>query len=108
MARFYGNIGFMNPVEGEGSVWSETYVWRPYYGELIRHSFRYNKTDKLNDDVALNNEISIFADDFAYSNYHLMRAVEIDGILWTIESVTVDRPRITLSVGGVYNVRDDD
>ena len=106
MARFYGMIGFLKTVETEGSVWEGDTVEKPYYGEVIRHSIRYASGDKLHDDVKLNNEISIIADTFAYQNYHMMKYVVINGCKWKIDSLTVDRPRIVLSIGGVYNADD--
>lgn len=102
MAKFYGKIGFLKTVEKEGSVWEEEKVERCYYGDIIRHSFRYESSGNMNDDVKLNNEISIVADDFAYQNCHLMKYVELNGCLWKISSITVDRPRITVSIGGVW------
>lgn len=104
MARFYGKVGFIKPEESEGSVWTDTEpVERPYYGDLIRHSYRFNATDKVNDDISLNNEVSIVADAFAYENFQYMRYVVINNVKWEIMSVTIDRPRITLTIGGVFN-----
>lgn len=104
MAKFYGMIGYAQTVEREGSIWEETVIEKPCYGDTYRHSFRYNpSSEKENDDITLNNEISIVANDFAYQNTHLMRYVTLNGVKWKITSATLGYPRITLNIGGVYN-----
>lgn len=103
MAKFYGMIGFMKPVEGDMSVWTEDTIEKPYYGDTIRVSVQYSSADKLHDDVRLNNEISIIADDFAIQNAHLIRYVVYMGAKWAVTAIKPERPRIILSIGGVYN-----
>lgn len=103
MAKFFGNIGFIFFEESEGGVFKEVAVERPYRGDLIRISRRYEQSDKLTDDLNINNEISIVGDAYAYKNFHAMRYVHFLGANWKISSATIDRPRITLQIGGVYN-----
>ena len=102
--KFYGKVGFMETLEKAPGVYEEVVVERPYYGDVLRVSRRYSSSsDKLNDDLDINNEISIVADAYAYQNFHQLRYVEWMGAKWKVSSVTVERPRLTLSVGGVYN-----
>jgi len=104
MARkYYGMIGFLKLVEKPGSVWEEEIVEHPYKGDVLRFSVQYPKGSGLNDDVKLSNEIQIVADSFAYQNAHLMKYVTYLNAKWTITNITIDRPRITLSIGGEYN-----
>ena len=103
MSRFYGNVGFLKTVETEGSVWKEEIIERPYYGDMNRFAIRFETPNKVNDDVKMNHEISIIADSFAFQNCHLMRYVRIGDACWEITNFTVERPRITLYVGGLYN-----
>ncbi len=103
MAKFYGNIGFISYERKPGGVFGEVSVERKYRGDLLRNSRRYDTSDKLNDDLNISNEISIVADAYAYQNFHHMRYVEFMGAKWKITNITVDRPRLTLSIGGVYN-----
>lgn len=103
MAKFYGTIGFLDYVEDAPSVYREVLFERKYYGDVIRNSRRYERSDKLNDDLAINNEFSILADAYANENFHHMIFVEYMGTKWKITNVTVERPRLILSVGGVYN-----
>ena len=103
MAKFFGKVGFVFYTETEGSVFKETTVERPYYGDSIRLSRRYEATDTLNDDLVLSDEISIVADAFAYENFQSLRYVNYMGANWKVTSARVERPRIIMQIGGVYN-----
>ena len=102
--KFYGKVGFMQTFEVSPGVYEEQITERNYYGDVIRNSRRYSgSSEKVNDDLDINNEISIVADAYAYQNFHALRYVEWMGAKWKVSSVTVERPRLILSVGGVYN-----
>ena len=103
MAKFYGKVGFISYEEDEGGVYKEKRSERYYRGDIIRISRRYESADKLNDDLTLGNEISILADGFAIENFQSLRYVNYLGANWKITSATVERPRIILQIGGVYN-----
>lgn len=104
MAKWYGKIGYAETTETKPGVWENTITERFYYGDLIRNIHRYQASDKLNDNVNVSNEISIVADPFANSNFHLMQYVEFMGVKWKISSVEVRYPRLILTIGEVYNV----
>ena len=103
MAKFYGIIGYAEQVETVPGVSSEEITERPYYGDLIRNTRRYESASQLNDNLNIANEISIIADPFAYQNFHAMRYVEFMGAKWKITTVEVQYPRLILTIGGVYN-----
>ena len=103
MAKFYGVIGFAEPVEIRSGVWEEKIVERNYSGDLIRDSRRLQSTGQVIDNVNIANEISIVADPFAYETFHAMRYVEYRGAKWKITNVEDKWPRLILSVGGLYN-----
>lgn len=103
MAKFYGVIGFAETVETKPDVWEEQLTERPYYGDLLQNTSRFQATEHLNDDLTIANRVSIVADPFANQNFHLMRYVEFMGAKWKITNVDVQYPRIILTIGGVYN-----
>ena len=103
MAKFYGTVGFLKYVEDSPSVYKEVITERKYFGDVIRNSRRYERGESINDDLTINNEISIVADAYANENFHHMIFVEFMGTKWKITNVTVERPRLILSIGGVYN-----
>ena len=103
MAKFYGVIGYAETVEIRPGVWKEQITERNYYGDLVRNSRRLQTTDQLNDNINVANEISIIADPYANQNFHAMRYVEFMGAKWKISNVTVQYPRLILTIGGLYN-----
>lgn len=103
MAKFYGNIGYVITAENVPGVWEEVAITKPYYGDVIKNTSRWQTTENLNDDITISNQISILADPFAYENFRHMKFVEWMGASWRINSVEVQRPRLILSLGGVYN-----
>lgn len=104
MAKYYGNVGFEEIMEDDGaSVYSPKIVERPYYGDLIRNARRLEEGEGVNDNIVVQNDISIVADAYAYQNFHLLRYVDFMGTRWKARSVEVERPRLIISLGGVYN-----
>ena len=103
MAKFYGKIGFMETKETSPGVWEEEITERYYYGDVTRNMRRWDSSQNQNDDLKINNEISIVSDPYAVQNFHAIRYVEWMGSLWKVTSVDVQYPRLTLSIGGVYN-----
>lgn len=104
MAKFYGPIGYSVSTEVRPGVWKDTIEERNYYGDLIRDTSRWTASqDSTNDDLTINNQISIVADPFAENNFHSMKYVRFMGANWKITSVEPRFPRLILSVGGVYN-----
>lgn len=106
MGKFYGIIGFVSTQEKEGSpgVFVETAEEREYYGDVIRIVRRWQGVqDRVNDDVNLDNQISILSDPYAFENMSHIRYVDWMGSLWKVTSVEVQYPRLLLSIGGIYN-----
>ena len=104
MAKFYGAIGYAELVETAPGVWTEQITERNASGDVERNSGNWSTpSDSTNDNLNINNQISIIADPFAYQNFHQMKYLVFMGAKWKIKSVEVKYPRLILSVGGVYN-----
>lgn len=104
MAKFYGIIGYAIPSEVEPGIWRDRIIERKYFGDIIENESRWSSdSDSTIDDLNINNRFSIVADPFAYENFHSMKYVNFMGANWKISKVKVDRPRLILTVGGVYN-----
>lgn len=103
MAKYYGVIGYAETVETAPGVYEEQITERNYYGELVRNTRRLQTSDRVNDNINIANEISIIADPFATQNFHAMRYIEFMGAKWKITNVEVRYPRLTLTIGGLYN-----
>lgn len=102
MAKWFGKIGFATTEETRPGVWREDIIEKEYFGDMIRTSWRY-ETSQVNEDINVSHQISIVADPFACENFHTMKWVEIMGSKWRISSVEHQYPRLTLSIGGLYN-----
>lgn len=106
MAKYYGKIGYVEKsVETTPGVWGDRITERTYTGDITRNASGWNSsTDSTNDNLTINNQISIVADQFAYQNSRLMKYVEFMGVKWNITNIEfAQRPRIILTLGGEYN-----
>ena len=103
MAKFCGVIGYAVTKETEPGIWEEQIVEVEYFGDVIRNSRRFSGSAKVNDDINISNQISIIADPFANNNFHAMKYVIFMGAKWKISEVTVQYPRLVLTIGGLYN-----
>lgn len=105
MAKFYGNIGFAisGELEDQPGVWDTRVVEVPYYGDVVVDVTRIRDGVSINDNVDINNRISVIGDAFVYENFQYMKYVTYMGAKWKITSADIQRPRIVLTLGGVYN-----
>lgn len=103
MAKFHGKIGYAQSVETAPGVWTDQISEREYYGDVIRESKQWNNSGQVNDNLVINNRITIVADDFANANFSAMRYVIWTGVYWKITNIEIQRPRLILTIGGVYN-----
>lgn len=105
MARYCGRIGFVKLVESpEGSgIWREQATERRYKGNFVKKSVFMANRSAVADDLNMSNQLSIIGDSYATCNIGYIRYAEVDGTLWRVEEVEVNRPRLTLFLGGVYN-----
>ncbi len=102
--RFAGAVGYADiDVETAPGVWVASMVAKNYRGDVTRSSRRLESTTTLNDDVTLENSFSIIADAFAFENFDKMRYVSWNGSNWTVTNVEVQRPRLILTVGDIWN-----
>lgn len=105
MAKFHNKIGYAFSEENPpgAGVYIDRIEEREYFGDVIRDSKQWNRNENLNDNLTVNNRISITADDFAYSNFSAMVYVIWRDVYWKVSNIDVQRPRLILSLGGVYN-----
>lgn len=109
MGRFYGKIGFSHTEEDpyNQGVWLENIVERPYYGDIVKQFRRISSNpSSVNDNVELSMEVSILADPYAVDHMYNMRYVDYMG-KWKVTSVSVQMPRLILTLGGIYNVEEN-
>lgn len=103
MAKFSGNVGYIKSVQTEPGVWENKVIEKLYYGDLVKNTSRYVNSESTNDDININNNISIVADPFACENFQHMRYVVFMNNKWKISNVEVAYPRLILTIGGLYH-----
>lgn len=103
MAKFHGRIGYGENTETAPGVFVDAIVERMYYGDVIRNSRGLREADKVNQDLTVGNSISIVGDAYANEHFFAIRYVEWAGSLWAVVDVEVQRPRLILRLGEVYN-----
>lgn len=103
MARFNGIVGYGTPTEVVNGVWSEAIVERAYTGDILDETTSIVQTERVSKDIQLQQRISIIADAFALESFQSIKYVEWAGSLWEVNTAQVKRPRLILSLGGVYD-----
>lgn len=101
--RFCGKVGYITTEETRPGIWEEQITERVYRGDTIKPASHWQNGEGVNDDINITSDISILADAFAYQHFSEIRYVEFMGAKWKVKSANPDRPRITLSLGGLYN-----
>jgi hypothetical protein len=107
MTKFYGTVGYAVETEIRPGVWIPKIEKRTYYGDVVKIVRRVENGGYLNDNITIGNQFSLVADDYAFTHMHMMRYIEWQGAKWAVKSVEVNRPRLVVSVGGVYNAQED-
>lgn len=105
MARFSGLVGFVHTVRTRPGVSTEVVTEKgPYFGEVKRASLTMQQGTTVNTELRTTNTVEIMADDqYVNENIFAIRFVEWAGVAWAVSEVTVQRPRLLLRLGGVYN-----
>lgn len=103
MAKFYGKIGYGETVETKPGVFELVITEVSYMGDVFRNTRRLESVDQLNNDLSVNNSISIVADAYANEHFFAMKYIQWQGALWIVSDVSVEPPRLVLKLGGVYN-----
>ncbi|HOU67169.1 MAG TPA: hypothetical protein PKW49_01125 [Paludibacteraceae bacterium] len=107
MARFAGEIGYSENVQTAPGVWKASISKRNYKGDVLRNNRQLERSDTVNANIAVNNSFSIVADAYAFQNFFNMLYLRWLGTNWIITNVEVQRPRLILTIGGVYNGNTD-
>ncbi|QBZ73574.1 hypothetical protein SEA_ROSAASANTEWAA_10 [Streptomyces phage RosaAsantewaa] len=103
MARFRGKVGYGESVETAPGVWEDVITEVTYAGDVLRNSLKFREGQSVNDDLSVSNSISVIADDSLIEQISALRYVVWAGAYWSISEVEVQRPRLLLRLGGVYN-----
>ena len=108
MAKFYGEIGFFDTVEVKPGVYEDRITKRNYYGDVIRNTRKMEYGESVIGNISVENSISIVADAYVNEHFFAIRYICWAGERWTVTNVEVQRPRLVLRLGGIYNGPEDE
>lgn len=103
MAKFAGTVGYIDVVETSPGIYQESATEKMYKGDIIRSTQAWQNSENLNDEFTISNRFSIVADAYAYEHYSTIRYINWNGTKWKVLNIEINRPRIILTVRGVYN-----
>lgn len=105
MAKFCGVLGFSITEETKPGVWVQHVTEHTVYGDLLKNSFRNEKSENLNDNFSVNHQVSILMDPYVMKNFSMLKYVKFMDTAWKVNSFEMQYPRLILTLGGVYNVQ---
>lgn len=107
MAKWYGQIGFSIQKESDPvnhpSVYTSEITERNYYGDVIKKSRHWQSSENLNDNLTISAQISVISNSFMTDNIGNIVYVTWLGNKWKVSDVEYEWPRITLTLGAIYN-----
>ena len=103
--RYHGVVGYgvSQETPPDSGIWKDVITEFPYTGNVVRNSKMNEEGTGVNKNIVVGNTISILADQYAIEHFFQIKYVEWMGALWTVTKVVVERPRLILSLGEVYN-----
>lgn len=101
--KFYGTIGFAIEEETAPGVWKTKTEEQQVYGDVLSNTRRWDNGQEINSDLNVSNKISVVASRFIYEHLGAMHWLLWNGTKWKISSAEIVRPRVILTLGGVYN-----
>lgn len=101
--KFCGTVGYVTFVEKARGVHVPQVTERKYYGDVLKDNRRWDTGQSKNDNLVIGNRFSILADGYALSHLGEIAYVEWMGSKWRVSNIDIERPRLILSVGGLYN-----
>jgi len=103
MAKFSGTIGFVTTTETSPGVHEEVETEVSYTGNTLKATKRYSESGDVLKNIVTNSRVSILADTFAVENMQDIRFARVRGIRWSVTTIDYEYPRMTLTLGEVYN-----
>lgn len=105
MTRYFGEIGFGSTEEdpSDSGNWVTTITEKKMKGDVVRRSRQLDVGDSVNPSVSLSVSVSVVADADSLANHQSIRYAMLSGVRWVVTDVEIQRPRLILRLGEVYN-----
>lgn len=103
MTRFRGNIGLnRGPVETSPGIFEQLIEDVEVVGNLLSLGFRWPEVG-MQDSLSAKHILSIITPEDESVDFNEVVYVEWNGRKWNVNSIEYKRPRINLTLGGLYN-----
>lgn len=104
MARFSGHVGLRtDPVEVEPGIYDEGIEDRPITGDILLKPTRWSGGELSQDSVRANHEVSFIIPETTLSDFAEVVYVVWQNRKWSVTAIQYMRPRLKLTLGGLYN-----
>lgn len=106
MPKFYDAVGYVEERQGTGEhegIVDYVPIEKYRFGDVLRNTRKWEGGSDILNNLRINNQISIMASEYDYAHFGDIRYVKWMGQCWTVTNVEVQRPRLLLTIGGVYN-----
>jgi hypothetical protein len=104
MAKASLTLGFAVQAETAPDVYTADIYERPDYpADVLQEQKQWKPGESTNDTLDISNKFSVVIDDYLMVNLAQLRYVLYGGVKWKVRTLNPKRPRIDISVGGVYN-----
>lgn len=102
--KWSGKIGFWrDDIEIRPGVYDNYIEEKSYTGDIVRNTQRWNNGESKNDNLNINNRISIIADLYLQNNLSSIKYITFMGSKWKVNSLDINYPRVVFEIGGVWN-----
>lgn len=101
--KFIGKLGYVMSVESRPGVYSNQTVEKSARGDLLSANYRQDYGGDVISDITLESKISIVMNRYIEENLQYIKYVEYKDMKWSVKSALLQRPRIILTLGGLYN-----
>lgn len=101
--RGVGIIAFWKESTEELGVFKPVLELKSYKFKVIREVRSTQESNNQNGSFNILSTIELYADLYLKNNWPSIAFVEWNGTKWRVKSITPDYPKISISLGGVYN-----
>lgn len=101
--KFSGELGYMITEETDPGVWQPSIIEKHAVGDILQSNYKLENPSDVNLDLNLDLRISIVMNSYIKKNFGYIKYVKYEGVRWCVKNVSVQYPRLILTLGGLYN-----
>jgi len=103
MSRCVVDVGYSSTIETKPGIFEDEYREVSHVALVLSSKTAWVRGARAGDDVELNQRLSIIPTPDTYANVGAIKYVTYYGVKWKVISINMQRPRMVLTVGGIFN-----